>query len=143
MKTKFIYPAVFEPEEVGGYSVSFPDLPGCFTEGDTLEDAFDMARDALGLYLAVLEDEGQTIPAASFPSDIRPVDKAFVAMVDMDMLEYKQRHDNRAVKKTLTIPQWLNTMAEREGVNFSQELQSALKKRLGVHDYRRTTSKKI
>ena len=94
MKTKFIYPAVFEPEEVGGYSVSFPDLPGCFTEGDTLEDAFDMARDALGLYLAVLEDEGQTIPAASFPSDIRPADKD-------DIFEWRSKTAGTELRQTV------------------------------------------
>jgi len=132
MKTKFVYPAIFEAEAVGGYSVSFPDLPGCITEGDTMEETLDMAKDAVGNYLAVLEEEGKTFPAASDPSGLRPEGKGFVTLVDMDMLAYKQKHDKRSVKKTLSIPQWLNTMAEREGVNFSNILQRALKERLGV-----------
>lgn len=132
MKTKFIYPAIFEPEAVGGYSVSFPDLPGCITEGDTMEEALDMAKDAMGIYLSVLESDGKAFPAAADPAALRPDGKGFVTLVDMDMLAYKQKHDRRAVKKTLSIPQWLNTMAEREGVNFSNILQRALKERLGI-----------
>ena len=132
MKTKFVYPALFEAESVGGYSVSVPDLPGCITEGDNLEEAFEMTRDAIGIYLSELESDGKEFPAASDPAGLCPTSSGFVALVDMDMLAYKQKHDNRAVKKTLTIPKWLNTMAEREGVNFSNILQTALKERLRV-----------
>lgn len=132
MKTKFVYPAIFEPEDVGGYSVAFPDLSGCFTEGDTMEEAVDMAKDAVGIYLTQLEADGAPVPAASDPAAIHPEGKGFIALIDIDMVAYKQKHDNKAVKKTLSIPQWLNTMAEREGVNFSNILQNALKERLGV-----------
>ena len=132
MKTKHVYPAIFEKESVGGYSVYFPDLPGCVTEGDTMEEALDMAKDAVGIYLTVLEEEGKAFPVASDPAKLCPEENGFVALVDMDMLAYKQKHDKRAVKKTLSIPQWLNTMAEREGINFSNILQRALKERLGV-----------
>ena len=132
MKTKFVYPALFEPETEGGYSVSFPDLPGCFTEGDTMEEAVDMAKDAVGIYLMQLEEDGQSPPVASDPSGLHPEGNGFIALIDMDMVFYKQKHDNRSVKKTLTIPQWLNTLAEREGVNFSNVLQVALKEKLGV-----------
>ena len=58
MKMKFVYPAIFEAEKDGGYSVSFPDLPGCYSQGETLEEAFDMARDAVGIYLSQLEADG-------------------------------------------------------------------------------------
>lgn len=132
MKTKFVYPAIFDEEEVGGYSVSFPDLSGCITEGDTLDEVFDMARDAMGIYLSQMEADCKEIPTASNPAELHPEGKGFVAMVDMDILAYKQKHDNRAVKKTLSIPQWLNSMAEREGVNFSNVLQKALREKLGV-----------
>lgn len=132
MKAKVVYSAIFEPEESGGYSVEFPDLPGCITEGDTLDLAFSMARDAMGIYLSQLESEGKEFPGATDPALLRPEGKAVVALVDIDMLAYKQKHDNRAVKKTLSIPQWLNTMAEREGVNFSNILQTALKERLKI-----------
>ena len=132
MKTKFVYPAIFEAEDGGGYSVSFPDLPGCFTEGDTLEGALEMAKDAIGIYLAELESDGKEYPVASNPAALNVKGKSFIAMVDMDLLAYKQKHDNRAVKKTLSIPRWLNTLAEREGVNFSNILQAALRERLRV-----------
>ena len=132
MKTKFVYPAIFEAEESGGYSVEFPDLPCCITEGDTLDEAFDRARDAMGIYLSQLESDEKEFPTAADPAGLHPEGKSFVALVDMDMMAYKQKHDNRAVKKTLTIPQWLNTMAEREGVNFSSVLQKALRERLQV-----------
>ena len=132
MKTKFIYPAIFETEAVGGYSVSFPDLPGCYSQGETLEESFDMARDAIGIYLSQLEADKKEFPAASELSKVVKNDNETIVLVDMDFLAYKQKHDNRAVKKTLTIPQWLNTLAEREGVNFSNVLQVALKEKLGV-----------
>lgn len=133
MKTKFVYPAIFESEQGGGYSVSVPDLPGCYSQGDTLEEAFEMTRDAIGIYLSQLESDGQGYPVASDPAKIEKSDNEFVALVDMDLLGYKQKHDNRAVKKTLSIPRWLDVLAEREGVNFSSVLQKALKERLGVN----------
>ena len=133
MKMKFVYPAIFEAEKDGGYSVSFPDLPGCYSQGETLEEAFDMARDAIGIYLSQLEADGKEYPAASDPAKVEKGDNEFVALVDMDLLAYKQKHDNRAVKKTLSIPRWLDAMAEREGVNFSNVLQQALKEKLGVN----------
>ena len=132
MKTKFVYPAIFEAEQDGGYSVSIPDLPGCYSQGNTLEEAFEMTRDAIGIYLSQLESDGKEYPAASDPAKVEKGDSEFVALVDMDLLAYKQKHDNRAVKKTLSIPRWLDTLAEREGVNFSNVLQNALKERLGV-----------
>ena len=91
-----------------------------------------MARDAIGIYLSVLEDEKKAAPVASDPAKFYAEGKGFVALVDVDMLSYKQRHNKRAVKKTLSIPQWLNTMAEREGINFSNVLQKALRERLHV-----------
>lgn len=132
MKTKFVYPAIFEAEADGGYSISFPDLPGCFSEGDTIEEALEMAKDAMGIYLSELESDGQDFPAASNPMGLHTEKQGFIAMVDMDLIAYKQKHDSRAVKKTLSIPRWLNTLAEREGVNFSNVLQTALKERLRV-----------
>ena len=133
MKMKFVYPAIFEAEKDGGYSVSFPDLPGCYSQGDSLEESFDMARDAVGIYLSQLEADGKEFPAASDPAKvIKKSGNEFVALVDMDLLAYKQKHDNRAVKKTLSIPRWLDAMAEREGVNFSNVLQKALRDKIGV-----------
>lgn len=130
---KYIYPAIFTPEE-GGYCVRFPDLESCYTEGDSLEDAFDMAQDVLALTLYRLEEAGAPIPAPSAVTDIPEEGGAFVSLVDADTTQYRKLYDNRVVKKTLTMPSWLNTAAEQAGVNFSQVLQEALKQRLGVQE---------
>ena len=81
-----------------------------------------------------MEEAKESIPRASNPKDVSVDSNSFVALVAADTLEYRMYYDNKAIKKTLTIPQWLNTMAEREGVNFSYELQSALKTKLGIQD---------
>lgn len=128
---KYIYPAIFE-QEGENYNVRFPDLQGCNTFGTGLQDAYDMAEDALCLMLYHLEEEGATIPPGSRVSDIETAGDAFVSLVSCDTLEYRQFYDNRAVKKTLTIPSWLNTMAERAGINFSAVLQAALKQELQI-----------
>lgn len=128
---KYVYPAVFTPED-GGYVVNFPDFDSCYTEGDTLEEAMKMANDVLCLTLYDMEETGKEIPA---PSQIKAVEangESFVSLVRCDTVEYRKYFDNRAVKKTLTIPNWLNTIAERQGVNFSMILQNALKKELNI-----------
>jgi antitoxin HicB len=126
---KYVYPAVFT-EEDSGYSINFPDLPNCFTSGQTLGEAIEMAGDVLCLTLYEMEQAGTAIPA---PSDLRDVpvgNKEFVNFIPCDTVEYRRFFDNRAVKKTLTVPSWLNDMAERAGINFSATLQSALKQQL-------------
>lgn len=125
---KIYYPAIFHPEEIG-YSVSVPDIDGCFTEGDTLEDAMEMAADAIGL---CLEACGGAFPKASLPGDIHHDAGDFVTLIPFDMLAYQKKHDTKAVKKTLTIPAWLNTAAEAQHINFSSVLQSALKEQLHI-----------
>jgi antitoxin HicB len=127
---KYHYPAFFR-DEARGFSVSFPDLPGCHTQGNDLEEAFEMAEDALTLYLYHLEETGIRLPAAS---DIKEMPEGTtVYVISADTLEYREIFDNMAVKKTLTIPSWMNKAAEKQGVNFSQLLQSAIKKQLSSH----------
>lgn len=125
-----IYPAIFHPDtEVGGYWVSFPDLPGCVTEGDSLEQAMAMAQEALGLYLAVrLEDKLETAE----PSNIKDIDPedGFVNYVSAEINKYRRK--TKAVRKTLTIPEWLNEEAEKRHINFSKLLQEALIQEMGV-----------
>ncbi len=125
---KIYYPAIFHPEE-NGYSVSVPDIDGCFSEGDTLEEAMDMTADAIGL---CLEDCEGNFPKASLPGDIQHEAGDFVTLVPFDMLAYQKKHDTKAVKKTLTIPSWLNSAAEAQHINFSSVLQAALKERLHI-----------
>ena len=126
MLKKMFYPAIFTPEDDGGFSVSFPDIEGCFTQGETIEEAYEMAFDALGLALSFLEDEKRVIPLPSAPNKISLNENEFIVIIEFDMLEYQKKHNSKAVKKTLTIPQWLNEDATALGVNFSQVLQEAL-----------------
>lgn len=122
---KYVYPAVFTPEEEG-YSVYFPDLEGCYTCGDDLQDAIIMAEDVLAFYLYDEEAEGNSIPLPSQTSDIKLSSGEFVNYIACDTIEYAKMHNNKAVKKTLTIPEWLNEIAVRQNINFSQVLQEAL-----------------
>ena len=129
MKNKIFYPAIFtECEE--GYTVQFPDLPECITEGKTLEEAHEMAFESLGLVLSYKEDMQEDIPAPSTPFNIELEDKQIVMLVEFDMKAYKRKVGSRSVKKTLSIPQWLNEEAEKANINFSAVLQAALKERL-------------
>lgn len=129
---KYIYPAVFT-KDGDFYIVKFPDIEGCYTQGETLSEAVEMAEDALCLMLYDYEEEDKKIPE---PSDIKKIKVSsnddFVSLVSCDTLEYRKFYDNKAVKKTLTIPSWLNTMSEKEGINFSSVLQNALKKELHI-----------
>lgn len=127
---KYVYPAIFVPEDEN-YNVTVPDLPGCFTFGTSIPDAIYMARDAISLWLCDAEDNKEPIPAASSLEALN-IDKGFVNLIDVDTLEYRRINDSKAIKKTLSIPSYLNSIAEREGVNFSAVLQDALKERLGL-----------
>lgn len=119
---KAAYPAVIHPDD-GRYWVEFPDLDGCFSDGDTLAEAACNAEEALGAYLCSLIERNITLPA---PSDIRdvPCEDGFTSIVATEPLRY--RKSTKSVKKTLTIPEWLNEAAESRHVNFSSVLQDAL-----------------
>ena len=128
---KYIYPAIFA-REGDNYIVSVPDLPGCHTFGHSLADAIDMARDAIEMWLVDAEDNVDVIPNSSPLDQVVPPEGGFVNLIDADTDEYRRENDNRAVKKTLTLPSWLNAKAERAGINFSQTLQEALKQPLDL-----------
>ncbi len=128
---KYAYPAIFTPAKEGGFDVKVPDLPGCRTCGDDLADALFMAEDAVAMWLWDAENQREAIPPASPSLPVEP--PQFVNYVYADTDEYRRKNDSRAVKKTLSIPNWLNTKAEQAGVNFSQVLQDALKERLHIH----------
>lgn len=127
---KYIYPAIFTPEDEGGYSVVYPDLKGCYTCGDTLEDGLEMAADALALMLVNLEDESKEIPIPTYIKALDLKDNKFATLVSADTEVYRKTLNNMAVKKTLSIPQYLNQAAMAAGINFSQVLQEALKEQL-------------
>ena len=125
---KLTYPACFYPceEKEGGYTVEVPDLPGCVSEGDTLAEAILMGTDAAsGWVLDELED-GKPAPEASPLENIIPEDGGFVSMLVLDMDSYAEKYGEKAVRKNLTIPAWLNTFAENNHINFSQVLQDSL-----------------
>lgn len=126
MMKKLFYPALFHKAEEGGFWVSFPDLPECLTQGEDMTEAYEMAVDALGLALESREKEHADIPAASDPTAIIPDNDSFIVVIEFDMLSYKKRTGSRAVKKTLSIPEWLNEAALELDLNFSQVLQEAL-----------------
>ena len=129
---KYVFPAVFTREDNGSYSVNFPDVKNCFTGGENLASAIEAAEDVLGTMLTFYEDEHRDIPDPSPLESIQTSDGEFVNYVACDTLEYRKRNNTRAVKKTLSIPEWLNELAIEKGVNFSQVLQDALKNQLGL-----------
>lgn len=129
---KYVYPAVFTPEENGMFSINFPDLEGCYTCGDSLEDGIEMAQDALALVLYGYEKDNKPIPAPSNRNDIELEGNDFVNYIACDTLAYRKMYNNKSVKKTLTIPEWLNEAANMAGLNFSQVLQEALMQKIGI-----------
>ena len=123
--SKYIYPAIFSKAEEG-YIVCFPDLESCYTEGETLEEAMERAEDVLSLVLYEYERRQRMVPEPTPIKQIETKECEIVSLVMGDTLEYRKRCNNKSVKKTLTIPEWLNEEAIAEGVNFSQVLQEAL-----------------
>lgn len=117
----FVYPAVFH-KEADAYWVEFPDLEGCHTYGSSITEAMESAQEALGGYVLTLLEQNKKLAS---PSDISTLhaEDGFSSLVSCDINQYK---DTKAVKKTLTIPSWLNDRAVSMGINFSQVLQEAL-----------------
>lgn len=137
-----IYPACFFHEKNDSYSVVFPDLNWLATQGDTFQEAMEMAVDCLAGYIYTCQMAGEDIPKPSKLSDINPeviakelespMCESFVNMVAVDVASYAKEHFEKSVKKTLTIPAWLNTAALEQNINFSQVLQDALKSKLNI-----------
>lgn len=123
---KYSYPAIFTPEDNGMYSVNFPDLESCYTCGDNMTDALMMAEDVLAFTLYDYEKEKRDIPAPSALASITLKKGEFINYVACDTMEYRKMKNNKSVKKTLTIPEWLNEAAIAMDLNFSQVLQEAL-----------------
>ncbi len=126
---KYLYPAKLENDD-GHLLVTFPDVPECFTEGDGLTETLELASDALCMMLCEREDKGETLPKATDAALLTAEPGETLVLVRADTTEYRKRTNTKAVKKTLTIPAWLNDAAEKHGVNYSQLLQEALVKHL-------------
>ena len=129
---KVTYFAVFEPSTDGAFGVYFPDLPGCVSMGDNFEHAQRMAEEALGLHLWGMEKDGDVIPAPTQPPFKDTPAGAIIVPVTVFPEVVKNEMDNRSVKTNITLPAWLKELAEKQGVNFSQITQAALKEYLGV-----------
>lgn len=129
---KLFYPAIFHKAEDGGFWINFPDIPECMTQGDNMQEAYKMAVDALGLAITSRETDKEEIPTPSEPYNISLNENEFCAVIEFDMLAYKKRTNSKAVKKTLSIPEWLNEEATALGINFSQVLQEALMQKVGI-----------
>lgn len=127
----YVFPAIFTKEN-NSYTVDFIDLKGCSTEGKSIEEAYQMAQDAMGLYLYdLLPSE---VPCATIPfNSVKLNENEFITLIYLDLDEYRKKHNNISIKKTLSIPMWLNTVAEKNHINFSQVLQEALKMKLDLN----------
>ena len=131
MQGSYIYPAIFTYDP-RGIAVEFPDLPGCVTCGETAEEAFWMAQDALEGYLSILEEDREPIPTPTPLPELHAGPNQAVVLIRANMLLVRQGRENQAVKTTVTMPKWLKQLADQQHVNFSQVLQSALKEVLGL-----------
>ncbi|MFP3390582.1 type II toxin-antitoxin system HicB family antitoxin [Brevibacillus sp. SIMBA_040] len=130
---RYMFAALFQPDNAQGFTVTFPDLPGCITEGDDFEEAARNAKEALELHLYGMEEEGMPIPkpTSNFSDWInKPVGQFVIITAWMDVI--RDEMQNKAVNKTVTMPKWLADEAKNAGINFSQVLQTALKKQLGI-----------
>lgn len=128
---KYVYPAIFTQEPEGNYSISFNDLEGCYTCAETIEEGLEMAEDVLALVLYQYETEQKEIPAPTPLSDITLEKNEFVNLIKADTMIYRKMYNKKAVKKTLSIPEWLNEEALSRNINFSQVLQEALMQKIG------------
>ena len=131
---KYAYPIILTPDKVG-YVVYIPDFD-TNTEGDSLAEAIEMARDAIGILGITKEDGGEKLPV---PSKIEKVKKQsaddIVTLVDVDFKEYRRQNDMRTVRRNVTLPSWLDHEAAKSGINVSGVLQRALKAELHITDH--------
>lgn len=125
--TEYVYPALFHPNSDGSFTILFPDLPGCISEGKSLANAMYMAQDALTQWIEYLTDKKEPIPP---PSDSRAIQTEGDQFVNLIRAELKE---GRAVKRTVSLPQWLDEQASTAGLSLSRILQDALKERLNVN----------
>ncbi|MBQ9521870.1 MAG: type II toxin-antitoxin system HicB family antitoxin [Oscillospiraceae bacterium] len=124
--TEYVYPAVFHPNADGSYTILYPDLPGCISEGKSMGNALYMAQAALTQWIGYLTDKAEPIPAASALRDVETEAGEFVNLIRADV------KDNRAVRRTVSIPKWMDDKVTEAGLSLSRVLQDALKERLSA-----------
>ena len=131
MKDTYIFPAVFDYAE-DGISIEFPDLPGCLPCADTLDEAVKNAKEALMLHLFGMEQDNEEIPEPTSFEQIPLEKNQAIILVEVFMPPFREKQRTKYVKKTLSIPSWLNSEAEHNGINFSATLQKALMNELHI-----------
>ncbi len=132
MKDRYSFIAVVYTDD-DGVSVEFPDLPGCLPCAESIDEAVENAREALGLHLWGMEQDGEAIPEPSTIKEIQVDEGGVPMLVDVFMPPFRDKLQNRFVKKTLSLPAWLADLADKDGVNCSKVFQSALIDYLGVN----------
>lgn len=131
-KDTYIYPAIFNYAD-DGISIEFPDLPGCLPCAFSTIEAVHNAREAMGLHLYSMEEDGDHIPEPSDILDIKHEANQAVVLIDVFMPRVRDSINNKAINKTVTLPQWLVSAGREADINFSQTLQDALMEKLGIH----------
>jgi len=129
---KYTYPAVFEKEEEGGYSIFFPDVEGCYTQAESIAEGIENAGDALCLMLYELEKQGKPLPESSNIREVDAREDDIVTLIACDTQFYKNYYEGKSVKINATIPLWLKEAGEKNHVNFSQILQKGVKEYLQI-----------
>jgi len=127
---KYTYPAIFEKEQEGGYSIYFPDIEGCYTQAEDTAEGIENAGDALCLMLYELEKQGRPIPKSSNIKDVEASGDDIVTLIACDTQFYKNYYEGKSVKINATIPLWLKEAGEKKRINFSQILQKGVKEYL-------------
>ena len=123
---EYVYPAIFHPNEDGSFTITYPDLPGCISEGKSLGNAMYMAQAALTQWVEYLTDKNEVVPVASDLTDVSTDSGEFVNLIRADV------KDGRAVKRTVSIPKWMDDKVSEAGLSLSRVLQDALREKLNV-----------
>jgi predicted RNase H-like HicB family nuclease len=127
-----VYPVVFSPETEGDFCVYAPDLPGCVTSAETYAEGIEKIRDGICGMLYIMERDKMPIPEPSAPNAVELETGDVVALVDVNITEYKRRIGSRAVRRTISIPEWMDEAAMRNNISLSQVTQDALSVRLSI-----------
>ena len=129
---KYVFPAIFTNDS-DGIIVTFPDLEDTFTDGNTMEEAFENAEDVLNLMLWNREEEKREIPSPTPAAEIPVPANSTLAMIKADTLAYRKLHDKKTVRRSITLPNWLDTIARERNINCSQLLQNAIRNECGLN----------
>lgn len=132
MKERYVFPAFFCYYDEGTVGIVFPDLPGCVSQGDNDEDALRMAKEALTFHLWGMEEDNDAIPDPTPAKALKPEADQVIVLIDVFMPPFRERMNNKAVTKTVTVPRWLEMEAKTANLNYSQILQDGLMERLGI-----------